>query len=105
MQPINAGNGYADTPAFKNPSIITGGEHGPDLLFVTPDQLSLYIIELTVGYKTHLHKNVERMEEKYINLIREQSNHFYSVKCINLSMSCLGVFVECLSMLDMLNKL
>ena len=105
LQSINVGNVYADTPGFKNPSIITGDEYRPDILFVTPDK-SLYIIELTVGYETNLHKNVERKKEKYKNLIREQSNHFYTVKFINLSMSCLGVFdSECLSFLEMLNTL
>ena len=71
--------------------MLTGDEHRPDLLLVTPDQ-SVYIIELTVGYETNLHNNVERKKHKYKNLIREQSNHFYTVKFINLSMSCLGVF-------------
>ena len=63
----------------------------PDLLLVTPDK-SLYIVELTVGYETNLHKNVVRKREKYQDLVKEQSKHFYSVKFINFSISSLGVF-------------
>ena len=75
------------------------------LLLVTPDK-SLYIVELTVGYETNLHKNVVRKREKYQDLVKEQSKHFYSVKFINLSISSLGVFdKECSSFIDMLNTL
>ena len=105
LQSINVGDVNADTPGLKNPLIITGDEYRPDLLFVTPDK-SLYIIELTPGYKPNLHKNVERNKERYKNLITEQSNHFYTIKFINLSMSCLSVFdCVCLRFLDTLNML
>ena len=88
---MNLGNIYADIPEFRNPSILTGNVYRPDLHLVTPDR-SLYIVELTVGYETNLHKNVVRKREKYRDLAKEQSKHFYSVKRINLSISSLGVF-------------
>ena len=102
---MNLGNIYADIPEFRNPSILTGDVYRPDLLLVTPDK-SLYIVELTVGYETNLHKNVVRKREKYQDLVKEQSKHFDSVKFINLSISSLGVFdKECSSFIDMLNTL
>ena len=102
---MNLGNIYADIPEFRNPSILTGDVYRPDLLLVTPDK-SLYIVELTVGYGTNLHKNVVRKREKYQDLVKEQSKHFYTVKFINLSISSLGVFdKECSSFIDMLNTL
>ena len=105
LQVMNLGNIYADIPEFRNPSILTGDVYRPDLLLVTPDK-SLYILELTVGYETNLHKNVVRKREKYHNLVKEQSKHFYSVKFINLSISSLGIFdKKCSSFIDMLNTL
>ena len=102
---MNVGNIHADIPEFQNPSIQTGNVYLPDLLLVTPDK-SLYIIELTVGYKTNLHKNVVGKRENYGDIVREQSKLFYSVKFINLSISSLDVFhKECSSFIDMLNTL
>ena len=65
---MNVGNIYADIPEFQNPSILTDDVHRPDLLFVTPEK-SFSIAELTVGYKTNLHKNVVRKREKYQDLV------------------------------------
>ena len=78
LQAMNVGNIYADVPEFQNPSILTGDVNRPGLLFVTPDK-SLYIVELTVGHVTNLHINVVRKREKYQDVAREQSKHFYSV--------------------------
>ena len=72
LQAMNLGNTYADIPEFRNPSILTGDVYRPDLLLVTPDK-SLYIVELTIGYETNLHKNVVRKREKYQDLAKEQS--------------------------------
>ena len=63
FQAMDAGNIYAGIPEFRNPSILTGDVYRPDLLLVTPDR-SLYIVELTVGDETNLHKNVVRKREK-----------------------------------------
>ena len=102
---MNVCNIYVDIPKFQNPSILTGDVYRSDLLLVIPDK-SLYIVELTVGYESNLHKNVERKREKYQDLVKEQSKHFYSVKFINLSISSLGVFdKECSNFIDMLNTL
>ena len=37
-------------------------------------------LKLTVGFESNLQKNSERKEAKYAQLIREQSEHFKSVK-------------------------
>ena len=98
---------YADLPGFKCPSIITGDVYRPDLLLITPDRC-LYVVELTVGFETNLHNNVERKKNKYKHLIKdlEQNEDFVSVKFVNLSISSLGAFEkECSTFLKMLESL
>ena len=92
---------------IKCPSIITGDTFRPDLLLLTPNK-SLYVVELTVGFKTNLHNNVDRKNAKYLCLIKDlgQSRKFTSVNFVNLSVSSLGVFdKECYSLLQMLNDI
>jgi hypothetical protein len=94
-----------DLPGCKSPSIITGDTYRPDLLLSTSTG-TLYIVELTVGFESNLQKNVERKKSKYKDLIREQNEHFTSVKFVNLSISSLGVFSkECSTFIEMLNDL
>ena len=59
LQTTYAAQIYADLPGSRTPSIITGDTYRPDLLLLTPDD-KLYIVELTVGFETNLHNNVER---------------------------------------------
>ena len=87
----NFQNIFADLPGFSNPSIITGDKHRPDLLLTTKDNC-LYILELTLGYETHLRNNTERKQSKYAALIQDQMNNFKTVKFVNLSLSALSVF-------------
>ena len=47
----------ADLPSFSNPSMITGDIYRPDLLILTKDN-TLYVVELTVVYKTNLRNNI-----------------------------------------------
>ena len=68
-----------------------GDDHRPDLLILTKDSC-LYILELTVGYKTNLRNNINRKHLKYEKLIIDKKKKFNSVKFINLSISALGVF-------------
>ena len=92
-----------DLPGYKSPSIITGDTYRPDFLLLTSTG-TLYIVELTVGFESNLQKNVERKKSKYKELIREQNEHFNSVKFVNLSFSSLGVFSkECSTFIEMLN--
>jgi hypothetical protein len=92
-----------DLPGYKSPSIITGDTYRPDLLLSTSTG-TLYIVELTVCFESNLQKNVERKKSKYKELIREQNEHFNSVKFVNLSISSLGVFgKECSTIIEMLN--
>ena len=105
LQSTNVAQLYADLPGFKCPSIITGDTFRPDLLLLTPNK-SLYVVELTVGFETNLHNNVDRKNAKYLCLIKDlrQSRKFTSVNFVNLSVSSLGVFdKECYSLLQMLN--
>ena len=86
-------------------SSLHGDTYRPDLLLLTPDD-KLYIVELTVGFEINLHNNVERKKAKYEDLIEEMRNNFVSVKFVNLSISCLGVFdKECRTLLEMLDTL
>ncbi len=91
LRPMNFNNLYVDLPGFLNPSILTGDKYRPDLLLTTKDNC-LYILELTVGYETNLRNNIKSKLEKYIDVIKEQKEHFKSVELINLSISALGVF-------------
>ena len=105
LQTTCAAQIYADLPGFRTPSIISGDTYRPDLLLLTPDD-TLYIVELTVGFETNLHNNVERKKAKYEDLIEEMKDNFVSVKFVNLSISCLGVFdKECRTFLEMLDTL
>ena len=59
---------YADDNGFLNPSIITGENYRPELLFLIQSKC-LYILELTVGFESNLNNNAVREKEKYLNLI------------------------------------
>ena len=94
---------YADVNGFLNPSIKTGENYRPDLLFLIQSK-SLYVLELTVGFESNLNKNAMRKKEKYLNLLNEMSRNYRYVRFVNLSMSSLGVFSdECSTFLDMMN--
>ena len=68
---------------------------GPDLLFLIQSKW-LYVLELTVGFKSNLNNNAVRKKEKYLNLNEEMSRNYRCVKFVNLSISSLGVFsYEC----------
>ena len=104
LKPIDNTTLYADLDDFKNPSIITGDNYRPDLVFKTSG--TLFILELTVGFESNLINNVERKQAKYSTLINQLRCHYSRVEFVNLSISCLGVFAnECTSFIDMLNYL
>ena len=96
---------YADVNGFLNPSIITGENYRPDLLFLIQSKC-LYLAELTVGFESNRNNNAVRKKEKYLNLIKEMSRNYRCVKFVNLSISSLGVFSdECSTFLDMMNDI
>ena len=96
---------YADVNGFLNPSIITGENYRPDLLFLIQSKC-LYVVELTVGFESNRNNNAVRKKEKYLNLIKEMSRNYRCVKFVNLSISSLGVFSdECSTFLDMMNDI
>ena len=83
---------YANINGFLNPSIITGENYRPDLLFLIQSKC-LYVLELTVGFESNLNNNAVRKKVKYLNLINEMSrNYRCGVRFVNLFMSSLGVF-------------
>ena len=95
----------ADVNGFLNPSIITGENYRPDLLFLIQSKC-LYDVELTVGFESNLNNNAVRKKEKYLDLINEMSRNYRCVTFVNLSMSSLGVFSdECSTFLDMMNDI
>ena len=47
---------YTDVNGFLNPSVITGGNHRPDFLFLIQSK-SLYVLELTVAFESNLNNN------------------------------------------------
>ena len=62
----------------------------------------LYVLELTVAFKSNLNNNAVPKKEKYLKLIKEMSRNYRCVKFVNLSLSSLGVFsYECFTFLDM----
>ena len=96
---------FAELPLFSNPSIITGDDYRPNILIFTKDHI-LYVLELTVGYESHLRNNINCKYCKYKELIKELKRKFNCIKFINLSVSALGVFDnESAAFIDMLERL
>ena len=96
---------YVDLPCFHSPSIITGDNFRPDLVFVSPDN-KIYILELTVGFETNLEVNAERKRAKYQSLTETLKSKYTDVKCVNLSISSLGIFgLSCSSFIEMCDAL
>ena len=66
----------------------------------------LYVLELTVAFKSNLNNNAVPKKEKYLKLIKEMGRNYRCVKFVNLSLSSLGVFShECFTFLDMMNDI
>ena len=96
---------YVDLPCFHSPSIITGDNFRPDLVFVSPDN-KIYILELTVGFETNLEVNAERKRAKYQSLMETLKSKYTDVKFVNLSISSLGIFgLSCSSFIEMCDAL
>ena len=93
---------YADVSGFMIRSFITSDNDRPDLLFLIQCKC-LYILELTAGFESNLKNNAMQKKKNYTNLVKDmRSNH----KCVNLSMSCLGVFLnECSTFSKMMNDI
>ena len=69
---IPNGKLFVTIPGFQNPSTITGDEYRPGLLSCTSNN-GLYIVQLTVGFKT---KNVIRKKKKRQELIKDRKTIF-----------------------------
>ena len=54
---------YADDNGFLSPSISTGGNYLPDLLFLI-QSVRPYILELAGGFESYLKGNAVRKKEK-----------------------------------------
>ena len=73
---------YADVNGFPSPSIITGENYRPDLLFLIQSKC-LYILELTVGFESNLKNNAVRKKEKYMNVVKDMRSNYRCVKFVN----------------------
>ena len=82
---------YVDLPGYHSPCIVTGNSLHPDIRLSTADNI-LYIIELTVGFKTNLNNNTHRKELEYPPLLSDLTTDYKKIKFINLCISCLGIF-------------
>ena len=91
FQPIVGSTLYVDLPGFLSPCKITGDTFRPDILLATKDK-KLFVLELTVGFETNLNINSQRKKDKYQELLQALNSQFSSVKFLNLSVSCLGIF-------------
>ena len=56
--------------------------------------IKFYIVELTVGFETNLHNNVEGRKAKYEGSIKEMQDNFASVEFVNLSISLIDKFMN-----------
>ena len=66
----------------------------------------LYVLDLTVAFKSNLNNNAVPKKEKYLKLIKEMSRNYRCVKFVNLSLSSLGVFShEYFTFLTMMNDI
>ena len=73
---------YADVNGFSSPSIITGENYRPDLLFLIQSKC-LYIVELTVGFESNLKNNAVRKKEKYMYVVKDMRSNYrckYSIQ-------------------------
>ena len=58
---------YTDVNGFLNPSIITGENYRPYLIFLIQSKC-LYVLELTVGFDSNLNNNAVRKKRKISEL-------------------------------------
>ena len=87
---------YVNLPGYLSPCIVTGNSLRPDILPSTADNI-MYIIELTVGFETHLNNNAHRKELKYRPLLSELATDYKEIKFINLCISCFWYFMKFVS--------
>ena len=50
---------YADLPSFPSPSLVTGDALRPDLVLVL-NNITLYLLELNVGFESNIKINSDR---------------------------------------------
>ncbi|CAB3995735.1 proto-oncogene tyrosine- kinase receptor Ret-like, partial [Paramuricea clavata] len=105
----NLKHALEDLDCWSLDSNLDFNEYSKNILLITPNE-DLYVVELTVGFESNLHNNVERKKAKYKDLIEDQRGHFNSVKFVNLSMSSLdkpseSLKAEFLSIIEVMKRL
>ena len=65
-------------------------------MLLTLGNKCIYVLELTIGFESNLVNNEKRKRVKYKHLINVLHNSYVKVKFVNLSISALGVFSQCL---------
>ena len=84
---------FSDLDDYRSPSILTFELLRPDLLIICKELL--YVLELTVGFKTNLCDNSVRKHNKYKDLIVSLSQSYEDIKFINISLwACLEFTVN-----------
>ena len=81
---------HCDIEGYKNPSVITGAENCPDMI-VAQKESTIFVLELTVGFKTNIDLNTKRKGNQYKEMLKSLENKFEKVNFINLSMGGLVV--------------
>ena len=91
LQCLNHCTFYVDLPQYRSPSLVTVDDLRPDMLISTPSN-TLYVLELSVGFKTNLYDNADRKFTKYRYLLNDLTSKYRHVKFVNLSIGSLGIF-------------
>ena len=83
LQTIQNAKLYVDLPGYHSPCIVTGNNLRPDILLSTTDNI-LYIIELTVCFKTNLSNNALRKDLRYSPLLSDLVTDYEEVNLKSL---------------------
>ena len=79
---------FADLHIFPSTSLITGDALRPDLIMML-NNTSVYVMELTVGFKSNIEIDSDCMATEYHPLIATLQRLYSSVHLVNISMSAL----------------
>ena len=89
---------------YMNPSVIIGEENRCDMI-VTQNELTIFVLELTVGFTIKVDLNTKQKANKYREMLKSLENKFEKVDFVNLSMGALGIAGIHSSLTNMLKAL
>ena len=73
-----------------NSSVIIGEENHCDMI-VTQNELTIFVLGLTVGFTINIDLNTKQKANKYRDMLKSLENKFEKVNFVNLSMGALGI--------------